>query len=140
MINRNRWEHRGATQTLHQGPRRRGRTRAVAFSSASWTLLYMTQTGRSQIPLISNYLQHHPPPKEKQKERKKNCTNITTCAFFFPAKVILAAVNLPSQITLLTLRISYVFSSLSSLNLPLSCPELPVASRAGRSEVFKVDV
>lgn len=60
--------------------------------------------------------------------------------FFFYGKVILAAVNLLSQITLLTLRISYVFSSLSSLNLPLSCPELSVASRAGRNEVFKVDV
>lgn len=60
--------------------------------------------------------------------------------FFFYGKVILAAVNLLLQITLLTLRISYVFSSLSSLNLPLSCPELSVASRAGRNEVFKVDV
>lgn len=75
-----------------------------------------------------------------------NCTDVTTCTFyflfisFFYGKVILAAVNLLSQITLLTLRISYVFSSLSSLNLPLSCPELSVASRAGRNEVFKVDV
>lgn len=60
--------------------------------------------------------------------------------FFFFWKVILAAVNLSSQITLLTLGISYVFSSLSSLNLPLSCPELSVASRPRRSEVFKVDV
>lgn len=50
------------------------------------------------------------------------------------------AVNLPSQITLLSLRISYVFSSLSPLNLPLSCPEPFVANRARRSEVFKVDV
>lgn len=75
-----------------------------------------------------------------------NCTGVATCAlylflFFFLWKSrFLAAVNLLSQITLLTLRISYVFSSLSSLNLPLSCPELSVASRAGRKEVFKVDV
>lgn len=55
-------------------------------------------------------------------------------------KVIFFAVNLPSQITLLSLRISYVFSSLSPLNLPLSCPEPFVANRARRSEVFKVDV
>lgn len=77
-----------------------------------------------------------------------NCTDVATCTFYyffiyfflFDGKVILAAVNLLSQITLLTLRISYVFSSLSSLNLPLSCLELSVASRAGRNEVFKVDV
>lgn len=55
-------------------------------------------------------------------------------------KVIFSAVNLPSQITLLSLGISYVFPSLSPLNLPLSCPEPFVASRARRSEVFKVDV
>lgn len=55
-------------------------------------------------------------------------------------KVIFFAVNLPSQITLLSLRISYVFSSLSPLNLPLSCPEPFVASRARRRGVFKVDV
>lgn len=55
-------------------------------------------------------------------------------------KVIFSAVNLPSQITLLSLGISYVFPSLSPLNLPLSCPEPFVANRARRSEVFKVDV
>lgn len=55
-------------------------------------------------------------------------------------KVIFFAVNLPSQITVLSLRISYVFSLLSHLNLPLSCPEPFVANRARRSEVFKVDV
>lgn len=55
-------------------------------------------------------------------------------------KVIFFAVNLPSQTILLSLRISYVFSLLSPLNLPLSCPELFVANRARRSKVFKVDV
>lgn len=55
-------------------------------------------------------------------------------------EVIFFAVNLPSQITLLSLRISYVFSSLSLLNLPLSCPEPFVANRARRSKVFKVDL
>lgn len=55
-------------------------------------------------------------------------------------KVIFFAVNLPSQTTLLSLRISYVFSLLSPLNLPLSCPEPFVANRARRSKVFKVDV
>lgn len=85
----------------------------------------------------SSYLQLSVAPKERKKDRKLHRSyNVN----FFFWKVILAAVNLPSQITLLTLRISYVFSSLSSLNLPLSCPELSVASRARRSEVFKVDV
>lgn len=55
-------------------------------------------------------------------------------------KCNVSAVTLPSQITLLSLRIRYVFSSLSSLNLPLSCPEPFVANRARRSEVLKVDV
>lgn len=89
-------------------------------------------------PIICNSTPPTPPKKTRKKERKLH--QYYNMCIFFSAKVILAAVNLPSQITLLTLRISYVFSSLSSLNLPLSCPELPVASRAGRSEVFKVDV
>lgn len=99
-------------------------------------LFYMTQT--AAIFLLSPIICGTKKEKEKKRE-KENCTNVTTCAFF-SGKVILAAVNLPSQITLLTLRISCVFSSLSSLNLLLSCPELSVASRARRSEVFKVDV
>lgn len=73
----------------------------------------------------------------KKKRKLHQCYNM---CIFFSGKVILAAGNRRSKITLLTLRISYVFSSLSSLNLPLSCPELSVASRARTSEVFKVDV
>lgn len=99
-------------------------------------LFYVTQTGCSHIPLISNYLWHQ---KKKKKEREKIAPMLQH-VHFFSGKVILAAVNLPSQITLLTFRISYVFSSLSSLNLPLSCPELSAASKARRSKVFKVDV
>lgn len=97
-------------------------------------LFYMTQKGCSHILLIPNYLRHQ---KKKKKRKLHQCYNM---CIFFSGKVILAAGNRRSKITLLTLRISYVFSSLSSLNLPLSCPELSVASRARTSEVFKVDV
>lgn len=96
-------------------------------------LFYTSNANR--LPPYSSYL--------RLSAAQINCADVATCTFYlflFYGKVILAAVNLLSQITLLTLRISYVFSSLSSLNLPLSCPELSVASRVGRKEVLKVDV
>lgn len=105
-------------------------------------LFYMTQAAAKFLSSPTICSTPPPPPhqKKRKKERKLHQYYNVCIFFFFSGKVILAAINLPSQITLLTLRISYVFSSLSSLNLPLSCPELSVASRAGRSEVFKVDV
>lgn len=49
------------------------------------------------------------------------------------SEAIFSAVNLSSQITLLSRRISYVFFLLSSFNLPLSCPE-PFCSQQSEEE------
>lgn len=119
----------------------RGCTRALTFSSVSWSRRFVLHDTNRLQP-YSSYRQLFAAPKKKKikKNEKKIAPMLQHLHFIFSGKVILAAVNLPSQITLLTLRISYVFSSLSSLNLPLSCPELSVASRARRSTVFKVDV
>lgn len=136
VINTNRWEHQGAAQTLHVVAALAGtHSCGGLFIRELAATLCFTRLTANRLPPYSSYL--------RLSAAQINCADVATCTFYlflFYGKVILAAVNLLSQITLLTLRISYVFSSLSSLNLPLSCPELSVASRVGRKEVLKVDV
>lgn len=147
-INRNQWVQRRSAQTLHFG--------FVFFFSTSRGCGHMVG---SLIPTLLG-MRHSTLPHTQRRARdvltliicrpKKTLIVVTisnreVIFVFFSfceciVKVIFSAVNLPSQITLLSLGISYVFPSLSPLNLPLSCPEPFVASRARRSEVLKVDV
>lgn len=135
VINRNQWEHQGSAQTLHIGFHEQGCTSGGSFNQMFLRMGHFTFSTMQQTECILTVTLRDIPTliicSSKIASLLQRNSN---------KKVIFSSVNLSSQITPLGLRISYVFSSLSFLNLLLSCPDPFVANRVRRSEVFKVDV
>lgn len=136
VINRNQWEHQGSAQTLHIGFHEQGCTDGGSFNQMFLRMGHFTFSTMQPTECILTVTLRGIPTLIICSS--KNC--LIVAKKNSNRKVIFSSVNLSSQITLLGLRISYVFSSLSFLNLLLSCPDPFVANRVRRSEVFKVDV
>lgn len=143
MINRNQWEQRGSAPPLHIVLHKQGcgHTLIQILLGMRWVTFLTCSRQNGCLLTVADECVFSDNLSFKNAASLLRTFLIERSLFWeCIVKVIFFAVNLPSQITLLSLRISYVFSSLSPLNLSLSCPEPFVANRARRSEVFKVDV